>query len=757
MDIAELLAFSVKNKASDLHLSAGLPPMIRVDGDVRRINIPALDHKQVHALVYDIMSDKQRRDYEEFLEVDFSFEIPSLARFRVNAFNQNRGAGAVFRTIPSEVLTLEDLACPPLFREVIQQPQGLILVTGPTGSGKSTTLAAMIDYINKNEYGHILTVEDPIEFVHTSQKCLINQREVHRDTHGFNEALRSALREDPDIILVGELRDLETIRLALTAAETGHLVFGTLHTSSAAKTIDRIIDVPGRRKADGAFDVVRVAARGDLAGAAEEGRRRPYRGMGNHGWHPGHPQPDPRGQGGADVLGHPDRPAVRHDDPGPAPAGPGQAQPDHPQPGPRVRQGQAPVRVRRGSNGAACAVRRRTRAVSSTDRFLVLPHWEPAVNTTATTIDFTSFLKLMAHQRASDLFITAGMPPAMKVNGKISPITQTPLTPQQSRDLVLNVMTPAQREEFEKTHECNFAIGLSGVGRFRVSCFYQRNQVGMVLRRIETRIPTVEELSLPPIIKTLAMTKRGIILFVGATGTGKSTSLAAMIGYRNQNSTGHIITIEDPIEFVHKHEGCIITQREVGIDTDSWEAALKNTLRQAPDVIMIGEVRTREGMDHAIAFAETGHLVLCTLHANNANQAMDRIVNFFPEDRRNQLLMDLSLNLKGVVAQQLVPSPDGRSRKVAMEILLGTPLVQDYIRDGEIHKLKEVMKDSVQLGMKTFDQSLFELYQAGEISYEDVRYADSQNEVRLRIKLSQGGDARTLSQGLDGVEISEIR
>ena len=332
------------------------------------------------------------------------------------------------------------------------------------------------------------------------------------------------------------------------------------------------------------------------------------------------------------------------------------------------------------------------------------------------TIDFTSFLKLMAHQKASDLFITAGMPPSMKVHGKISPITQNPLTPQQSRDLVLNVMTPQQREEFEKTHECNFAIGVTGVGRFRVSCFYQRNQVGMVLRRIETKIPTVEELNLPPIIKTLAMTKRGIIIFVGATGTGKSTSLAAMIGYRNMNSTGHIITIEDPIEFVHKHEGCIITQREVGIDTDSWDAALKNTLRQAPDVIMIGEVRTREGMDHAIAFAETGHLVLCTLHANNANQAMDRIINFFPEDRRGQLLMDLSLNLKGVVAQQLIPTPDGKGRRVAMEILLGTPLVQDYIRDGEIHKLKEVMKESVQLGMKTFDQSLFELYQAGEIS-----------------------------------------
>jgi twitching motility protein PilT len=243
MDIAELLAFSVKNNASDLHISAGLPPMIRVDGDIRRINVPALDHKTVHGLIYDIMNDKQRKDYEEFLETDFSFEIPNLARFRVNAFNHNRGAGGVFRTIPSTILTLEELGCPRIFKEIADQPRGLVLVTGPTGSGKSTTLAAMIDHVNNDKFEHILTVEDPIEFVHESKKCLVNQREVHRDTHGFNEALRSALREDPDIILVGEMRDLETIRLALTAAETGHLVFGTLHTSSAAKTIDRIIDV----------------------------------------------------------------------------------------------------------------------------------------------------------------------------------------------------------------------------------------------------------------------------------------------------------------------------------------------------------------------------------------------------------------------------------------------------------------------------------------------------------------------------------
>ena len=372
------------------------------------------------------------------------------------------------------------------------------------------------------------------------------------------------------------------------------------------------------------------------------------------------------------------------------------------------------------------------------------------------SVDFSSFLKLMVHKKGSDLFITAGLPPSMKVNGRIQPITQTALTAQQSRDMVLNVMTPSQREEFEKTHECNFAISMQGVGRFRVSCFYQRNQVGMVLRRIETRIPTVEELNLPAIVKTLAMTKRGIIMFVGATGTGKSTSLAAMIGYRNQNSTGHIITIEDPIEFVHKHEGNIVTQREVGIDTDTWENALKNTLRQAPDVIMIGEVRTRETMEHAVAFAETGHLVLCTLHANNANQALDRVLHFFPEDRRPQVLMDLSLNLKGIVAQQLIPTPDGKARRVAMEVLLGTPLVQDYIRQGEVHKLKDVMKESTNLGMRTFDQSLFELYQAGEISYEDaLRHADSSNEVRLRIKLAQGGDAHTLSAGMEGVELIE--
>ncbi len=368
-------------------------------------------------------------------------------------------------------------------------------------------------------------------------------------------------------------------------------------------------------------------------------------------------------------------------------------------------------------------------------------------------LDFTALLKLMVNKKASDLFITAGMPASIKVNGRITPVSQATMTPDQAREVVESVMTPVQRQEFEETHECNFAISSTGVGRFRVSAFIQRNFAGMVLRRIETVIPTIDELKLPPIIKNLSMVKRGLIVFVGATGTGKSSSMASMISYRNQNSTGHIITVEDPIEFIHQHSGCIVTQREVGIDTDSYEVALKNTLRQAPDVILIGEIRTRETMEHAIAFAETGHLVISTLHANNANQALDRIINFFPEERRDQLFMDLSLNLKALLAQQLIPTPDGKGRRVAMEVLINTPLVSDMIRKGEVHKIKDIMKKSAQHGMKTFDQNLYELYTAGEITYEDaVHYADSANEVRLMIKLGKG-DPERFAEAMDGVSV----
>jgi twitching motility protein PilU len=357
-------------------------------------------------------------------------------------------------------------------------------------------------------------------------------------------------------------------------------------------------------------------------------------------------------------------------------------------------------------------------------------------------MDISKLLSLMVEKGASDLFLTAGIPPSIKLNGKVVPVTNTPLTPELTREVVLGLMNDKQREEFQRTLELNFAVSARGIGRFRANAFYQRNLAGAVLRRIETKIPQVDDLALPEIIKELAMTKRGLVIFVGATGTGKSTSLAAMIGHRNRNSKGHIITIEDPIEFIHQHAGCIVTQREVGIDTESFEVALKNTLRQAPDVILIGEVRSRETMDHAIAFAETGHLCLCTLHANNANQALDRIIHFFPADRHGQLWMDLSLNLKAIVAQQLVPTPDGNGRRAVIEVLLNTPLASDMIRKAEVHGLKELMKKSSELGMQTFDQALFTLYEAGEITYQDaLLHADSPNDLRLMIKLAQEDSA----------------
>ncbi|GAB3369408.1 PilT/PilU family type 4a pilus ATPase [Spongiibacter taiwanensis] len=362
-------------------------------------------------------------------------------------------------------------------------------------------------------------------------------------------------------------------------------------------------------------------------------------------------------------------------------------------------------------------------------------------------MEIEKLLRVMQEKGASDLFISAGVPPSIKINGQIAPLSSNSLSPEQTREVVMGVMTEQQRRDFVRDKECNFAISARGIGRFRVSAFYQRNLVGMVLRRIETQIPTTDELGLPDTIKDLAMAKRGLIIFVGATGTGKSTSLAAMIGHRNNNSKGHIITVEDPIEFLHQHRGCIVTQREVGIDTDSFEIALKNMLRQAPDVIMIGEVRTRETMENAITFAETGHLCLCTLHANNANQALDRILHFFPPERHTQLWMDLSLNLKAMVAQQLVPTRNGDGRRACVEILLNTPLASDLIRKGDVAGLKDLMRQSTEQGMQTFDQALYDLYTQGEITYQDaIAHADSANDLRLLIKLGADNRPETIKQ-----------
>ena len=345
-------------------------------------------------------------------------------------------------------------------------------------------------------------------------------------------------------------------------------------------------------------------------------------------------------------------------------------------------------------------------------------------------------LRLMVARKGSDLFITADFPPAIKVDGKVTRLMDQPLVASHTLALARSIMSDKQVAEFERTKECNFAISPAGIGRFRVNTFIQQGRVGMVLRTIPANIPSIDGLGLPQVLKDVAMTKRGLCIFVGATGSGKSTSLAAMVDWRNEQSEGHIITIEDPIEFVHTHKNCIITQREVGLDTDSWEAALKNTLRQAPDVILMGEIRDRETMEHAVVFSETGHLCLATLHANSANQALDRIINFFPEERREQLLLDLSLNLRAMISQRLLPKQDGAGRVAALEVMLNTPLISDLIAKGDVVEIKEIMKKSRELGMQTFDQSLFDLYESGAVMYEDaLRNADSVNDLRLQIKL----------------------
>ena len=363
-------------------------------------------------------------------------------------------------------------------------------------------------------------------------------------------------------------------------------------------------------------------------------------------------------------------------------------------------------------------------------------------------------LNHLVQSKGSDLFITAGFPPAMKLDGKLTPITDKPLTADHTALIARALMDDKQAEEFDNTKECNFAISLAGVSRFRINAMVQRGAAALVCRVITSQIPKFDNMNLPPILKQVVMEKRGLVIFVGGTGSGKSTSLAAMIDYRNENSHGHIITIEDPIEFVHPHKNCIITQREVGVDTENWFAALKNTLRQAPDVILIGEIRDRETMDYALAFAETGHLCMATLHANNSNQALDRIINFFPEERRTQLLNDLSLNLKGFISQRLVPKPDGKGRVAAVEVLLNSPLIAELILNGDIHGVKEIMARSRDLGMQTFDQSLFDLYEAGHIAYEDaLKNADSVNDLRLNIQLNSERGRDNEKSGIDSLAI----
>jgi twitching motility protein PilU len=368
-------------------------------------------------------------------------------------------------------------------------------------------------------------------------------------------------------------------------------------------------------------------------------------------------------------------------------------------------------------------------------------------------------LRLMRQKNASDLFITVGFPPAMKIDGKITPLSKQALTPDNAKALTYCIMNDRQLKEYEATKECNFAVSPPGIGRYRCNAFIQQGQPGLVMRTINTEVPDIDKIGLPEVLKDIIMTKNGLVLMVGGTGSGKSTSLAAMIDYRNRNSYGHIITLEDPVEYVHPHKNCVIMQREVGVDTENWSIALKNSLRQAPDVILLGEIRDQETMGYGIQFSETGHLAMATLHANNTNQALDRIINFFPEERKQQLLMDLSANMRAIISQRLIKRRDGQGRVPAIEILLNTPLIQDVILKGELEAIKGIMQRSQELGMQTFDQSLFNLYESDLITYDDaMRFADSQNELRLRIKLEgKASKGRDTMAGLDHLALEETR
>src|SRR6185437_12717642 len=480
--------------------------------------------------------------------------------------------------------------------------------------------------------------------------------------------------------------------------------------------------VPGRGKGHGACHDVRESAGRDFPDIDEAGGRRPYCGARNHDRHPRYPKPHPRGQNRANVFGDSNRPGSGHADPRSMSAGTG-----------AKRRGEP----RRGE-------------VQSPEQGQYLMERDQAIRL------MQDLLRRMIEKKGSDLFITAGFPPAIKVDGEIRPQSDRSLSPEQSAGLVRAIMNDRQTKEFDSTKECNFAISPPGIGRFRVSAFVQQGFTGAVLRTINAKIPTFEDLELPPILKEVVLSKRGFVILVGGTGSGKSTSLAAMVGYRNEKTRGHIVTIEDPVEYVHAHKGCVVTHREVGVDCESWHLALKNTLRQAPDVILIGEIRDRETMEYGIQFAETGHLVLATLHANSSNQAIDRIINFFPEERREQLLMDLSLNIRALISQRLIPREAGAGRIAAMEIMLNSPLVADLIFKGEVTKIKDVMSRSNRLGMKTFDQALFELYEAGLISYEDaLRNADSKNELRLRVKLESKREMKNPEEGGQALQILE--
>ncbi len=699
-----LLETMVARKASDLFVGVGRPPALRVDGETVPLDLPAPTAEQLSDFMASVARPAQVESFRRSGDLDLGFSHPTLGRFRVNFHLQRGLLSAVLREVPSGRLDFVDLGLPDSVRLLAEMPRGLVLVTGNTGAGKSTTLAAMVNHINRTFRRHIITIEDPIEFVHDDLRSRVTQREVGSDTESFSTALRHVVRESPDVILIGEMRDMETMNVAISAAMTGHLVLSSLHTIDAAQTLQRILGYyPEHLQQQICIDLS-LALRGIVAQRLV-------------------PRADGEGRVAAVevLLGTPPiRKLIREQ-----------------------RLEEVPDLMVEGDgmqtlNQALVDLFRKkliTRETglaysNSPDEFRLaaqgiergtvsyggLHDQLPALG----NVDVKTLIAVATKYDASDIHLQVGAPPMFRIRGKLNPLGKEVLTPIDVRRLLFSMLTPGQREKFELERELDFALALGGRHRFRINAHYQRGTVAVAMRLIPEAVPDVEALGLPSVVESLALRHQGLVLVTGPTGSGKSTTLAAMIEIINSRRNCHIITIEDPIEFVHRNKMAIIEQREVGADTRSFASALKYILRQDPDVILVGEMRDQETIAAALTAAETGHLVLATIHANDAPQTTDRIVDVFPPHQQTQIRAQLASSLLAILSQRLLLRADGEGRVAAVEVMVATPAIRTHVREGKTHQMISTMEASKRDGMITMDRALSDLLRAGVVSIEEA-------------------------------------
>ncbi len=710
-----LLQQMVARHASDLFVGVGRGPAMRVDGETQPLDSSPVSQETLDAFMASVARPEQVAAFRETGDLDLGFTHPTLGRFRVNFHLQRGLLSAVIREVPSGRLSFEELGLPEAVRVLAEKPRGLVLVTGATGSGKSTTLAAMVHHINQHFRRHIITIEDPIEFVHEDAKSRITQREVGSDTKNFASALRHVVRESPDVILIGEMRDMESMNVAISAAMTGHLVLSSLHTLDATQTLQRILSYYPEHLQQQVSTDLALSLQGIIAQRLV-------------------PRADGKGRVAAvEVLmaTPPVRKLIREQRV--------EELPDLMTEGEGMQTlTQALVSLYRNKvitleTGIAysshpeelrLAAQGLERGVTS---YGGLHEQLPALG----KVDMRTLIAVATKYQASDIHLGAAAPPMFRIDGKLNPLGKDPLTPSDVRRLLFSMLTPSQRERFELERELDFALSLTGKHRLRVNARYQRGTVAVALRLIPDRVPDVETLGLPGIVADLALRQQGLVLVTGPTGSGKSTTLAAMIDIINSKRNCHIITIEDPIEFVHYNKTAIIEQREVGTDTRSFAAALKYILRQDPDVILVGEMRDQETIAAALTAAETGHLVLATIHTNDAPQTADRIVDVFPPYQQTQIRVQLAASLLAILSQRLLRRADGKGRVPALEIMVATPAIRTHIREGKSHQMRSTIEASQRDGMISLDKALSDLVKNGTVTLEEaVKHV--QNPTQLR-------------------------